>query len=71
MKAIVKEPWVRMTYTKPENEMTVDEKAECDRFEASINEAAERLHEKTSVGLIEIEPYPCCDDCEHCKADAA
>ena len=65
MKAIAKEPWVRITYTTPKNEMSAKDRAECDRFEASINGAAERFHEGTSVALIEIEPYPCPSECEH------
>jgi len=58
MKAIVNEDWVRITYTKPENEMTTQEKAECELAETAINQALERFHEKTSVGLIGIEAYP-------------
>jgi hypothetical protein len=68
MSAIVNEDWVRITYTKPENEMTTQEKAECELVRTAINKILERLHEKTSVGLIEIELYPCGNGCEECEA---
>ena len=70
MKAIVNEDWVRITFTKQKTEMTTQEKAECELAETAINQALERLHEKTSVGLIGIESYPCDDECQECKAAA-
>jgi len=68
MKAIVNEDWVRITYSKAKTEMTTEEKAECELVETAINQVMERLHEKTSLGLLKIEPYPCPVDCEECQA---
>lgn len=65
------EPWVNITFTTPENELTTTERAARERLLAGINQLMERFHEGTSDGVIEIEPYPCDDDCEHCEAEAA
>jgi hypothetical protein len=65
------EPWVKMMWTKPAHEQTAEERAECELAETAINRVMERLHEKTSIGVFEIEMYPCGDQCQECEAEAA
>jgi hypothetical protein len=72
----VKEDFARVVYSKPENELKLAEKAvraDLDAALKTFNQALDRFHKETpsNDGLLEIELYPCDDDCEHCKADAA
>jgi hypothetical protein len=66
-KSIVSEPWVRITYTTPKSEMTIKQKADCERLEKAINQAMGPFHEG-SIGLIAIELYPCDERCQECEA---
>jgi hypothetical protein len=62
---------VRLVYTTPENELTRKQKAQRKRVDTLINQAVKQFlegPEATMDGLVEIELYPCPDDCAHCKA---
>lgn len=52
--------FVRVIFTKPENELTAEEKAVRARLQAALNQVIERFHEETpgQDGLLAIELYP-------------
>ena len=57
------ESLVRIVYTKPENELTADEKAAREHLQDALNQfnqAVERFHQETPVSdsLLGIELYP-------------
>jgi hypothetical protein len=70
----VKQPWVSITFTTPENELTTMERAPRERLIATMNGAMEQyMQESRLQDVIEIELYPCPADCtcEECEAEAA
>lgn len=68
------ERFVRITHTKPQSKLNAHEKAVRERLEMAIHEAIDRFHNETpkADGLLEIELYPCDENCKDCKdAEAA
>lgn len=62
---------VRITFSMPESELTADQKAARECLETAINQVVEQFvegPEATSDMPVEIELFPCPDDCIYCKA---
>jgi hypothetical protein len=68
------QPWIKITYTTPDNELSRAEKAVREQLETTINDAVEQFHHESTPGhdgLVEIELYPCDEDNDVRKLVAA
>jgi hypothetical protein len=68
----MEQPWIKITFSTPDNEVNATEKALRETLQTAASEAFEQYMQKSRLqNLLGIELFPCDEGCEHCVEEAA